>query len=149
SRTGMSASYISQVERCLVTPSFSSLKKIAQALDLPAWRLMFQDGPAQTARSAVVWRGERKRLFFPNSEIEYELLTPDLRRRSSVLLLKAPPGSSSGEEPFRHEGEDCVFVLRGILDVIVYDVVHRLGPGDAITFDSQEPHRWMNSGDEE
>lgn len=146
-RTGLSVSYLSQVERDLLTPSVSSLKRIADALDMPAGEFMFdQDGVSATAGAVVVRVGRRKTILFPGSNIHYELLTPDLRRRNSMLWLNAPPGSESGE-PFAHEGEDSVLLLEGSLEVEVAGMWYTLHPGDNIYFDARLPHRWRNQTD--
>lgn len=144
-KTKLSVSYMSQVERDRMPPSLSSLKRIAEALDVPAGSLMFaKSGTRSDSPVAVVREAARKRLVFPGSEIRYEMLTPDLRRRASMLWLHAPAGAESGPAPFSHEGEDAVVVLQGRLAVEVGGVWHDLATGDSIYFDSQLPHRWRN-----
>jgi transcriptional regulator with XRE-family HTH domain len=141
----LSISFLSQVERDLLSPSVSALKRIADVLDIPAGSLMFG---AETRKGGVgigLVRGHsRKRVVFPDSRIEYEMLTPDLRRRMSVLWLKAPPHAESGPV-FSHNGEDAVIVLKGRLEVEIGGVWHELSKGDSLYFDSELPHRWRNS----
>ena len=93
-----SISYLSQIERNLLTPSVSTLKRIADVLEIPAGQLMFTGAHNEPLSSlvALVRRKERKQLSFPGSNIHYELMTPDMRRRSSLLWVTAPPGSDSG-----------------------------------------------------
>lgn len=144
-KTRLSVSYLSQLERDRMPPSLSSLKRIAEALDVPAGSLMFaKTGARSDAPVAVVRQAERKRLVFPGSEIRYEMLTPDLRRRASMLWLHAAAGAESGPAAFAHEGEDAVVVLQGRLAVEVGGLWHELATGDSIYFDSQLPHRWRN-----
>lgn len=145
-RTRLSVSYLSQIERDLMHPSVSTLKRIAQALKIPAGKLMFPVASApKRATVSVLRKGERKRILFPGSNIEYELLTPDLRRRVSLLWLTAQPGAESGP-PFTHEGEDGVVVLKGELSMEIGGVWHELKAGDSIYFSSALPHRWRNPG---
>lgn len=146
STAGLSVSSLSQIERNLLTPSVGTLKRIADALDIAAGKLMF-DTDARSPRStiAVLRKGQRKRVSFPQSAITYELLTPDLRRRSSLLWLVAAPGAESGA-PLTHEGEDVVVVLKGRLCVEVGGAWHELDAGDSIYFSSELPHRWCNRG---
>ena len=143
-KADFSISYLSQIERNLLTPSVSTLKRIADVLDIPAGQLMFTGD--DHAPVAVVRRKERKQLSFPGSNIHYELLTPDMRRRSSLLWVTAPPGSESGVSTFAHEGEDGVLVLKGELEVEIGAVWHSLQAGDSIYFNAGLPHRWRNSG---
>lgn len=139
-----SISYLSQIERNLLTPSIATLRRLADALDIPAGQLMLKDASQPNSPVAVVRRNERKQLAFPGSRIHYELLTPDMRRRSSLLWIQAPPGSESGP-PFSHEGEDGVVVLKGTIEVEVGNVWHQLEKGDSIYFNASIPHRWRNS----
>ena len=92
-RTDLSVSYISQIERNLLTPTVATLKRIASALDIPAGKLMFAEAGSAKSRVAVLRRGHRKHVRFPQSSISYELLTPDLMRRVSALWLVANPGT--------------------------------------------------------
>ena len=144
-KTDFSISYLSQIERNLLTPSIATLRKLADALGIPAGQLMLKDAGSANAPVAVVRRNERKQLAFPGSNIHYELLTPDMRRRASLLWVEAPPGSESGPS-FAHEGEDGVVVLKGAIDVEVGGVWHHLESGDSIYFNAGIPHRWRNSG---
>jgi transcriptional regulator with XRE-family HTH domain len=140
----LSVSYLSQIERNLLNPSVGTLKRIADALHIPAGKLMFTpDATSRRASVAVLRKGQRKRVAFPQSSISYELLTPDLRRRASLLWLVADPGAESGAA-MTHEGEDVVVVLKGRLSVEVAGAWHDLDEGDSIYFASELPHRWCN-----
>lgn len=142
----LSLSYLSQIERNLLNPSVGTLKRIADALDLPAGKLMFAtDASSSRTTVAVLRKGQRKSVSFPQSSIRYELLTPDLRRRASLLWLTAEPDAESGA-PMTHEGEDVVVVLKGRLDVEVGGTWYELAAGDSIYFNSELPHRWANRG---
>lgn len=144
--TGLSISYLSQIERDILTPSVSTLRRIADALDIPAGSLVFARESSRPAKLvAVLRRAERKSISFPQSNIDYELLTPDLRRRASMLWIVAKPGAESGP-PLTHVGEDMVVVLKGRLGVEVGGVWHELRLGDSIFFNSELPHRWSNPG---
>jgi transcriptional regulator with XRE-family HTH domain len=144
-RAGFSISYLSQIERNLLTPSIDTLRRLAEELGIPAGQLMLKDARQPNSPIAVVRRSERKQLAFPGSNIHYELLTPDMRRRASLLWVEAPPGSESGPL-FSHEGEDGVVVLKGAIEVEVGGVWHHLEAGDSIYFNAGIPHRWRNSG---
>jgi transcriptional regulator with XRE-family HTH domain len=144
-RAGFSISYLSQIERNLLTPSIGTLRRLAESLGIPAGQLMLKDARQPNSPIAVVRRSERKQLAFPGSDIHYELLTPDMRRRASLLWVEAPPGSESGPL-FSHEGEDGVVVLKGAIEVEVGGVWHHLDIGDSIYFNAGIPHRWRNSG---
>ena len=77
-KADFSISYLSQIERSLLTPSIATLRRLADALGVPAGQLMLKDGGHANSPVAVVRRSERKQLAFPASSVHYELLTPDM-----------------------------------------------------------------------
>jgi len=146
-QTGLSISYLSQIERDLLTPSVAALRRIADALTLPAGTLAFAaGGRGGKAAVAIVRRDARKRIAFADTDIAYELLTPDVQGRVSVMALHVPPGAESGSA-FSHPGEDIVIVERGALMVEVGGLWHEVAAGDSIRFSSEIPHRWRNGAD--
>lgn len=147
-RCDFSVSYLSQLERDKVEPSLSSLKKIADVLDVSAVSLMF-DETRERQSAQVVRKGERKSVDLPGGNLHYEMLIPDLQGRLSVLKLEAPPGADSGSEPMQHRGEDVAVVLEGSLLYTVDGEEHQLEAGDSIRYNSRLPHRMENPHDEE
>jgi transcriptional regulator with XRE-family HTH domain len=144
-RAELSVSYLSQIERNLLTPSVGTLKRIAGALGIAAGQLIAPDANGARTMVAVLRKDQRKRVTFPQSSICYELLMPDFRRRASALWLIAKPGAESGPDQ-THEGEDIVIVLQGGLSVDVAGTWYELAAGDSICFNSELPHRWCNRG---
>ncbi len=142
--TGLSISYLSQIERDLLTPSVDALRRIAGAVDIPAGALAFAAGSRRGRASVSIVRQEaRKRVTFADTDIAYELLTPGVQGRVSVLSLSVPPGAESGAA-FTHPGEDIVVVQQGALMVEVGGLWHEIQAGDSIRFSSEIPHRWRN-----
>ena len=144
-RAELSVSYLSQIERNLLTPPVGTLKRIAAALRIPTGQLIAPDTGTGRAMVSLTRVSDRKRLTFPQSSIRYELLVPDFRRRASALWVTAEPGAESGPDQ-THEGEDIVVVLQGQLSVEVADVWYELKTGDSLSFNSELPHRWSNRG---
>jgi len=133
----ISISSLSQLERGLGNPSFLTLTKIAKALSIP---LTYLFGEEDEIRSGIVRGNKRKRLIPPNSNLIYELITPDLNRSFEVAWIEIDPGTSEPDSPFRHEGEECVLVLEGEMSFHLGNEVYELGSGDSITFSSHLPH---------
>lgn len=147
--TGVTRSFVSQVEAGKVNPSMSTLKRIAAALDTRLGALLDAEYPpaaqpngSSGGRSevAVVRRDHRKMIKWPDSEALSYLLTPDLQRRLEVLLSVYEPGHSSGDEPYVHEGEEFGLVLSGRYEVQVDGETYVLEQGDTIYFPSHLPH---------
>ena len=53
-----------------------------------------------------------------------------------------------GRGPFRHDGEECVLVLNGTIEVTLGNEVIQLREGDCVYFPGQIPHSWRNPSDE-
>lgn len=145
--SGLSISYISQIERDLLTPSVAALRRIAQAVEIPAGALAFAASGRRGKAAIAIVRGDgRKRIAFADTDIAYELLTPDVQGRVSVMALHVPAGAASGAA-FSHPGEDIVVVQRGALLIEIGGLWHEVAAGDSIRFSSEIPHRWRNGGD--
>ncbi len=148
--TDFSQSYLSQIERGKVNPSVSALQKISHAFGIPmAYFFENKIKPENNESTATVVKiDQRKGLVYPSSGVQYQLLTPNLKGNLEVLYITAEPGGETGRDKFMHDGEECGFVVQGIMEITVGNSTHRLNPGDAITFSSSEPHSWKNVSEE-
>ncbi|MEX0757608.1 MAG: XRE family transcriptional regulator [Acidimicrobiia bacterium] len=146
--SGVSIGVLSEVERGLGNPSYKTLHKIAEALGVQIGQLV-DDAGGHGSRSGVVRAAERTRLQFGSEGLVYELLTPDLHGRLEMLQTRIPAGFDNLTNPFRHEGEECVLVLEGLLAVTLAGETHELATGDAITYDASQPHSWENRTEQE
>jgi quercetin dioxygenase-like cupin family protein len=142
-QTGVSVGLLSQLQRGIGNPSFNTLLKIAEGLDVPI--SSFFEG-AQHTSDPVVHKDQRKKLMLDGPNVVYELLTPDLNRALEFLWIELAPGEST--ERFSHEGEESGIVLQGTLEVHLGDEVYLLGEGDSISFRSTTPHWHANPGKE-
>ncbi len=141
---GVSSGIISEVERGHGNPSFRTMYRISQALGLRVGDLIDEQRPPPSAGASVVRAHQRKRLQLGTEGLVYELLTPNLQGRLEMLLTRVPAGFSNEADPFQHVGEECVLLLDGSLEVMIGEQMHRLDPGDAITYDSGLAHWWRN-----
>jgi len=57
------------------------------------------------------------------------------------------PASRRGEEHYRHDGEEWIYLLSGALTLSLAGKTYDLAPGDAAHFDSRLPHRLIARGD--
>ncbi|MFZ0627249.1 MAG: cupin domain-containing protein [Acidimicrobiia bacterium] len=143
---GVSMGSLSQIERGKGNPSFSTLQKIADALDLRIGDLVEASNPSPTG-PMVVRRRDRARLQMGYDGLVYELITPNLRGSLEMLQTSIPPGFSNRSNPFQHQGEECVLVVEGEVTVGVGETTQQLTAGDAITYDPYQPHWWTNDRD--
>jgi DNA-binding transcriptional MerR regulator/quercetin dioxygenase-like cupin family protein len=141
-RAGISASYLSLVERGLAEPSVSLLQRVASAYGGTLLEF-FGAAPPGAAGPKLVRSGERRRLSgFDRVEIEDLVTFP-----SAVLeidIFNVAPGGGSGGA-YSHDGEEAIYVLDGELDVWLDDAEHyHIEAGDTLYFHSPQQHRWMN-----
>lgn len=140
--TGLTPGFISQVERGLAEPSISSLRNIANALGVAVFYFLLDDlNPIR-----VVRKDRRRVLKFHNSHMTFELLSPDLNRRTEMFRAEFLPGQASCDEPYPHTGEEVIHVLQGRMQIQVGDDFYELEQGDTIHFNPGKPHRIVNIG---
>jgi transcriptional regulator with XRE-family HTH domain len=144
---GVSPSLISEVERGLVEPSISVLKRLATVLDTTL-TYFFSESRSDDAR--VVRADARRTLRQPRSGtgIAFSLLAPDETEKLEPIYGVYDVGASMGPEPVTHEGEEWGMVVKGRLKVWLGDDIYFLDAGDAIWFPSTIPHRLANVADE-
>jgi transcriptional regulator with XRE-family HTH domain len=141
-RVGITRSFLSSVERGVAYPSLLVLRSIAAALEVPVFLLF----TAPEANGMVVRKGARKVIRPPGAPVSYELVSPDLRRKIEMIIVRLKPGLDSAA--MAHEGEECALVLSGRVAITVGDVEYELNEGDSIYYDSGLPHKARAVGDE-
>lgn len=142
-RSELSPGLLSQMERGQGNPSFTTLIKLAQALDVPVGRFF----GGEDEGGAVVRHRERRRLLVAEENLVYELLTPHMRGHLGMVQAQIAAGWSNEDAPFRHPGEECVTIISGRVYVCVNGTGHDLGEGDSMTYDSSWPHWYRNPTD--
>jgi transcriptional regulator with XRE-family HTH domain len=142
-RVGLTASFLSQIERDLASPSIESLRKISDALEVPIFHFLVEPD----AKSPVVRRDERAQLKLPGSNLTYQLMTPDLNRKMEVFLAEREPGEEKITIPLRQQTEEFIYVLQGQLEIQLGEEIHLLGPGDSVYFDGPLLRRLVARGD--
>lgn len=143
-KTGLSVSLLSQIERGKTSPSITTLRKIAMALDV-SMVYFFEGGQSN---DMIVRKNERKYLARAGSNIRYQLLSPDLNRKIELVLIELDPGPNEPENLFySHDGEECIYVSSGRLNFELDGVSHILEEGDTIYFHASKPHRIANAWD--
>jgi transcriptional regulator with XRE-family HTH domain len=144
-RSGLSESFLSQLERGRANASVASLLKIAEALDITVADLFDEsDG-----RPRVLHKFERPVISFGVDARKY-MLTPRPLENLEVFTATIGPGGSSGVEAYSHgDSEELFLVITGELDLELGDKAHRMTAGDSICYRSSVTHRVVNRGSQE
>lgn len=171
-RLDISASALSQIETGKSRPSVRTLYALVSELELSLDELFDNDGAVRRGGAgahAVVVRGggvgvpdwsagvrggnpvqradSRPRIEL-DSGVEWQRLTAEHDPIIEFLYVVYQPGGASNAmgNLVRHAGREYGVVLSGELDVTVGFQALRLGPGDSISFNSDEPHLLANNG---
>jgi transcriptional regulator with XRE-family HTH domain len=173
-RLEISPSALSQIETGKSRPSVNTLYALVSQLNLSLDELF--DNPATTDRIDSIEGGlsrlrpwppkdsapsapsghsplqhaeDRARLDL-DSGVRWERLTAEHDSYIDFLHVTYEPGSASNprNKLVRHAGREYGIVLTGTIDVTVGFETYHCGPGDSISFSSDEPHLLANRTDE-
>jgi DNA-binding transcriptional MerR regulator/quercetin dioxygenase-like cupin family protein len=138
--TKVSVGFLSALERGQMRSSISTLRRIARFYRTNILSLF--ETAAENPR--LVRPGQRK-VLETTPGVRMELLAWG-QTVMEPHLFRIKPGGGSGE-PYSHEGEEFLHILRGDFEIWLNSKEHyRLKPGDSLYFESSTPHRWRNPG---
>ncbi len=139
---GCTPAYICQLESGKTEPSISTLKKIANTLDITIvdfFRTRYEE--------KVVARNNEREIFnFPKSKTTIEILVPNpgTKKIDARLATVEPGGSSRGA--YHHEGEEFGYLIKGELDLLYNGETFHLKEGDSFYLYSHIGHEYQNRG---
>jgi transcriptional regulator with XRE-family HTH domain/KaiC/GvpD/RAD55 family RecA-like ATPase len=148
-QVGLTPSFISQLEKNLISPSLDSLLKLSDKLNTqPIYFLMdSEDGSWQ---KMIIRPGERQYIHLQDvktTDVNLQLLVSDvINRRMEPYLLTMREGTTVNGHFFSHKGDEFAYVMDGELEVEIQDQKHMLRRGDSLYIESTVPSRWINVG---
>lgn len=146
-RASTSEGHMSKIENGKAQPSVSLLHRITQTLDVSI-AMLFEEKPngdrvvSRAGQRPLihldpVWRGTGLCLERVIAHSEDHML------QCNIHIIE-PNGSS--EDHIQHLGEEMGFVLEGEFELILEDIVYRLGANDSFHFNSSRRHAYRNPG---
>jgi transcriptional regulator with XRE-family HTH domain len=147
--TGLSASFLSQLETGRVVPTLRNLARIAMVFSKDL-SFFFEPEPQTLFR---VHRA-KDRVRLPQSGVDDPMyyfeslgyLVPD--RQLDPYLAEFQPKPDREPRPHQHVGCEFLYLLRGSLDILHGQAIHHVGPGDAVYFDATTIHSYACAGGE-
>lgn len=137
--TGLSASYISAVERGTAVPSIASLQKLGAAFDTNVLGLMTESYEAPN----LLVRAHSRRVLDSDKGVRIEDLSTAGSNLEPLLFTFEPGCGSDGA--ISHEGEEFLFVMSGQLHLrLDGSDDYLLDPGDSMSFRSERAHEFGN-----
>lgn len=143
--SGLSAGFLSQLERGLSTIAIDSLSTLAEILNVSL--SSFFQGNEETVTDPVVHSFNR-----PFNQVNPQIIQYILSHQAASFhvlprifqLLPMANAEMDKLEIYCHEGEEFIYVLEGIVTVLLADSQYTLYPGDSIQILSNVPHNWIN-----
>jgi DNA-binding transcriptional MerR regulator/mannose-6-phosphate isomerase-like protein (cupin superfamily) len=139
---GISVGFLSALERSQMSGSVGTLRKLARF-----YKTNILDFYEATGASGRQVRPAERKVLEAGKGVRMELLAWG----NTVMephLFRVAPNAGSGD-PYTHEGEEFIYVLRGDLEINLNGEEYRLKTGDSFYFESATPHRWKNPGNKE
>ena len=150
-RAGMSHSAISKIENGQLSPTYDTLLKLAQGLQIDI-ATMFRDPAGNVAggRRAITRKGAGE--VFETRNYRYEMLCTELVNKRMVPLKAVLHAHEEREfgKLVSHAGEELIVVLRGRVELRTeFYAPIVLSEGDCAYFDSTMGHACLAAGPEE
>ncbi len=148
-QVGLTPSFISQLEKNLISPSLDSLLRLSEKLDTqPIYFLTDeQSGPWQ---KMIIKPKERQEVHLKGAkvaEVKLQLLVSDvLNRRMEPYLVSLKKGGKINGNLFNHRGDEFAYVMEGDVEVEIQGEKQILRQGDSIYIGSTAPLKWVNLG---
>ncbi|EMS78504.1 MULTISPECIES: cupin domain-containing protein [Desulfotignum] len=144
-KAGISPSMLSQIESAKVDPSLSTLRKIAICLEVPLFFLVL-DYSAPAHKKVKV--NESRLAVFPNDGLIYQIIHSDQEKKMGIHIGVLEKGGATSADLLPHDGEECLIVLEGSMQVVYENETIDLAAGESLYFDSSVPHKLQNIQDE-
>ncbi len=143
---GVSPSFISQVEQNKAQPSVTSLRKIADVLEVNCSYLIGEETNTEYSETL----SKRKNIFEDQtlSNVTIKRLVPaDIDNNLEPSLLSLAPGATTTKEISANTGEEFLLLLSGELEITLNEQKYTLHEGDNIYFSSKVKHSFRNVTD--
>ncbi len=142
-KTGYSKALISRIENDSVSPSISSLLKIASAVGISLHNLFTA---VEGGHISVVKKSSRKSSSIAGGKIKLEYLSQGpAGSKMGAVIRTFETGAAIEDKKAARVGEEWWFVLKGKLEASVSDQAYELSEGDSIYLSATIPHKWRNA----
>ena len=141
-RSGLSAAFLSRLESGGRQASIAAALTLSRVFDVSLASLFESHA---SAAPCVIVRAEEAPVKNVNG-LRYTTLSNAGRFFNLQPIKVTVPVSRAGDEHYRHDGEEWIYVLYGALTLSLAGNRYELKSGDAAHFDSRLPHRLIASG---
>jgi transcriptional regulator with XRE-family HTH domain len=146
--TGFSPALISQIENNNVSPPIATLSKIAKFFDVKISLFFAED--EEEHRYEIVRHNERKLIprvisrSGTSQGYSYESLSFRKQNKKMEPFLLTVVEKAAEENTYSHDGEEFLFIMKGVAELILDEERISLEEGDCVYFDSSLKHRLLS-----
>lgn len=142
-RTGVSQSFLSQIEQNKVSPSLQTLNKISVALQTTISFLLQKNSLRR--KDALLRQADRQVIKDELQNLTIELLSKSNNDRMMETFLFTFHGKSTeNASKFQHFGQEFIFVLEGKIKIVLASEEYILEQGDSLYYNSGKMHTISN-----
>jgi transcriptional regulator with XRE-family HTH domain len=146
-KAGVANASISLIESGNTSPSVSALKRILAGIPMTLAEFFSDELPG--VASEVFYRADKLTEISNGAGISYRQIGSAKAGHALQILNETyAVGADTGLIMLQHEGEEGGVILSGRLEVTVGEQTRVLSAGDAYYFNSRQPHRFRNIGNE-
>jgi transcriptional regulator with XRE-family HTH domain len=148
--TDLTKGYLSQIENSTKSPPFSTLDKIAYALGVDITYFFTNDESEQADAKITIVRPEERKKVAPGGlrrGYGYESLAYKKAGKNMEPYLITV--DSQGRGTFKHDGEEFLHILEGVLEFTFGGEKYIVKAGDSLYFDSGVEHSGKSLGHNE
>jgi len=140
--TGFDVAFLASIENDDVQPQLGTLIRLSKALDSAFTRLVSGVGENlysitrkadQKIVSRSTSRADKKQIY------TYKSLAPEVKGRHMEALI-VQLEEAPGEDTSVHDGEEFIYVLSGVAQLIIGEDSFELNAGDSVYYLSTTPH---------
>ncbi|MBW2206182.1 MAG: helix-turn-helix transcriptional regulator [Deltaproteobacteria bacterium] len=137
--TGLSAKYLSQMEKGEVIPPVAVILQVSRAMEIDSSVLLREEKKQAGKKSDEDYQKRTE-------DYTYQTLTPEAQHKHlKAFKVSIDPKSEHKGVSYQHLGEEFVFVLKGKIEVMVGENTNTLGPGASLHFNSSIVHKLRNT----
>ena len=146
-RIGLTKSYLSKIERSKKTPPYSTVSKIAMALEVEVSYLLSEKlEDFGDIRISLTKKDKGKLVEVLGSSFGHTYQSLAHTKPGKNMQPYIIEAAFNEKNIFQHEGEEFIYVLEGKYELIYDDETYTLEEGDSIYFDSGVRHTARSLG---
>jgi transcriptional regulator with XRE-family HTH domain len=147
-RTGLTKSYLSKIEKSKKAPPYSTVNRIAMALEVEvAYLLSEKLEHLSDIRFSLAKKNKGKIVQTLGSSYGYQYEALGFTKPGKNMQPYIITAAFDEKGIFQHEGEEFIYVLEGTYEFIYDGKKYIMEEGDSAYFDSGVPHTARSLGD--